>query len=82
MTYLCPGTGSLCFRSLVKEHPLEVMKYAARHDYPAIVEEIAPFMLDRSLVEMCDVLSQKYFVAWVRIPSVSCKYPPFLMRRE
>lgn len=68
--YLRPGT-SLCFRSLAKERPIEVMQYAAKHGYSAIVEETAPLMLDRSLVEIFAVLSPRYFIAWVRIPSKS-----------
>lgn len=71
MNEVLTPSGSLCFRQFVKEHPVEVMKYAARHDYPAIVEEFAPFMLDKSLIEMSVILSPRYFVAWVRIPSVS-----------
>lgn len=52
-------------RNTLPHHPYEVMVYAAKHGYPEMVREAAPFLLDRPLNDMIHKLPQHMALPWV-----------------
>ncbi|KAL1743218.1 hypothetical protein HDZ31DRAFT_65222 [Schizophyllum fasciatum] len=48
-----------------KEYPLQVMRYAAAHNYPDIVDAAAPYTLGTSLFTIRQMLPSHYVLPWV-----------------
>ncbi|KAJ7190807.1 hypothetical protein GGX14DRAFT_381746 [Mycena pura] len=55
-------------RDMVHEHPVEVAIYAAKHDYPFLISEVAPMMISMPPVDVMRILPQSLVLPWV------CKY--------
>ncbi|KAJ7254243.1 hypothetical protein C8J57DRAFT_1076363, partial [Mycena rebaudengoi] len=53
-------------RDMVHEHPVEVAVYAAKHDYPYLVSEVAPMMISMSPVDVIQMLPPHLILPWVR----------------
>ncbi|KAJ7861445.1 hypothetical protein B0H14DRAFT_3863445 [Mycena olivaceomarginata] len=43
-------------RDMVDEHPVEVAVYAAKHDYPYLVSQVAPMMISMDPVKVVEML--------------------------
>ncbi|KAJ6485189.1 hypothetical protein DFH09DRAFT_1458271 [Mycena vulgaris] len=54
-------------RDMVPEHPVEVAVYAAQHDYPNLVSEVAPMMVSMDSVEVVEMLPPYLVLPWVRL---------------
>ncbi|KAJ7720662.1 hypothetical protein DFH07DRAFT_972508 [Mycena maculata] len=46
----------LRMKEFLPNHAAEILTYAARHDYPMVVAEVAPLLIDMSLVEVVKIL--------------------------
>ncbi|KAJ7828986.1 hypothetical protein B0H13DRAFT_2372836 [Mycena leptocephala] len=57
-------SASIFSRSFLPNHAPEIISYANKHDYPAIVEEAAPFLFDASLVEVVKILPPDLIMPW------------------
>ncbi|KAJ7258453.1 hypothetical protein B0H12DRAFT_1014887 [Mycena haematopus] len=57
-------------RDMVHEHPVEVALYAAKHDYPFLISEVAPMMISMPPVDVIRMLPQALVLPWVR--SILC----------
>ncbi|KAJ7921735.1 hypothetical protein B0H13DRAFT_2318054 [Mycena leptocephala] len=53
-------------RDMVHEHPVAVAVYAAKHDYPYLLSEVAPMMISMSPVDVIEMLPQYLILPWVR----------------
>ncbi|KAJ7095647.1 hypothetical protein C8R44DRAFT_684383, partial [Mycena epipterygia] len=53
-------------RDMVHEHPVEVAVYAAKHDYPYLVSEVAPMMLSMPPVDVITILPSYLVLPWIR----------------
>ncbi|KAF8164396.1 hypothetical protein K438DRAFT_1775548 [Mycena galopus ATCC 62051] len=53
-------------RDMVHEHPVEVAVYAAKHDYPYLVSQVAPMMLSMSPVDVIGMLPGYLILPWIR----------------
>ncbi|KAJ7195862.1 hypothetical protein C8J57DRAFT_1207536 [Mycena rebaudengoi] len=53
-------------RDMVKDHPAPVFVYAAKHDYPYLVSEVAPAMISMSPIEVVKILPPYLMLPWVR----------------
>ncbi|KAJ6456790.1 hypothetical protein C8R47DRAFT_1165042 [Mycena vitilis] len=53
-------------RDMVNEHPVEVAVYAAKHDYPYLVSQVAPMMISMDPVTVVEMLPPNLVVPWVR----------------
>lgn len=56
-------------RNFLSEHPYEIMVWAARHDYPDLVREAAPLLLEQPLSVMVTKLPPSIAIPWVRASS-------------
>jgi hypothetical protein len=56
-------------RNFLSGHPYEIMVWAARHDYPEMVREAAPLLLEKPLSEMVTKLPPNIAIPWVRASS-------------
>jgi hypothetical protein len=56
---------------MVHEHPVAVAVYAAKHDYPYLLSEVAPMMISMSPVDVIEMLPQYLILPWVRSPELS-----------
>ncbi|KAJ7692754.1 hypothetical protein B0H17DRAFT_863712, partial [Mycena rosella] len=52
-------------RDMVHEHPVEVAIYAAKHDYPYLLSEVAPMMVSMPPVDVFEMLPQYLILPWV-----------------
>jgi hypothetical protein len=52
---------------MVHEHPVEVAVYAAKHDYPYLVSEVAPMMISMDPIKVVEMLPPYLVVPWVRL---------------
>lgn len=46
-------------------HPISVFAYAAKHDYPDLMSEAAPLLLDHSLTEIVSRIPVEFILPWV-----------------
>ncbi|KAJ7185023.1 hypothetical protein C8R46DRAFT_1026844 [Mycena filopes] len=53
-------------RDMVKEHPVEVAVYAAKHDYPYLVSQVAPMMISMDIVKVVGMLPPYLVLPWMR----------------
>ncbi|KAJ6552304.1 hypothetical protein DFH09DRAFT_1167609 [Mycena vulgaris] len=53
-------------RDMVHEHPVEVAAYAAKHDYPYLVSQVAPMMISMPPVDVIDLLPGYLVLPWIR----------------
>ncbi|RDB20283.1 hypothetical protein Hypma_012717 [Hypsizygus marmoreus] len=53
------------FRNILLHHGMEIIEYAAKHDYPDLIGIMAPQMLEKPLAEMLAILPPHLFGAWV-----------------
>ncbi|KAJ7871744.1 hypothetical protein B0H13DRAFT_1895636 [Mycena leptocephala] len=53
-------------RDMVHEHPVEVAVYAAKHDYPYLVSQVAPMMLSMPPVDVVGLLPGYLVLPWIR----------------
>ncbi|KAJ7028538.1 hypothetical protein C8F04DRAFT_1265865 [Mycena alexandri] len=53
-------------RDMVHEHPVEVAVYAAKHDYPYLVSQVAPMMLSMPPVDVIGMLPGYLVLPWIR----------------
>jgi hypothetical protein len=53
-------------RDMVHEHPVEVAIYAAKHDYPFLISEVAPMMISIPPIDVIQILPQSLVLPWVR----------------
>ncbi|KAJ7610728.1 hypothetical protein DFH06DRAFT_1233247 [Mycena polygramma] len=53
-------------RDMVNEHPVEVAVYAAKHDYPYLVSQVAPMMISMNPVTVVEMLPPYLVVPWIR----------------
>jgi hypothetical protein len=51
---------------MVHEHPVEVAVYAAKHDYPYLVSQVAPMILSMPPVDVIGLLPGYLILPWVR----------------
>lgn len=49
----------------MKQHPLEVLEYATRHNYSALADEAAPLSIGMSVSKIMKALSYEAFSLWV-----------------
>jgi len=54
------------YRATLRDHPIEILAYASKHEYLDIMGEVAPLIVDRPLAEIFGVLPPPRFAAWVR----------------
>jgi hypothetical protein len=54
------------YRDMVHEHPVEVAVYAAKHDYPYLLSEVAPMMISMDAVKVVEMLPSQFILPWVR----------------
>ncbi|KAJ6529840.1 hypothetical protein B0H19DRAFT_967989, partial [Mycena capillaripes] len=52
-------------RDMVHEHPVEVAVYAAKHDYPYLVSEVAPMMISMDPITVVEMLPLYLVLPWV-----------------
>jgi hypothetical protein len=50
---------------MVHEHPVEVAVYAAKHDYPYLVSEVAPMMISMDPIKVVEML----YISYIRVSS-------------
>ncbi|KAJ7312451.1 hypothetical protein DFH08DRAFT_897024 [Mycena albidolilacea] len=53
-------------RDMVNEHPVEVAVYAAKHDYPYLVSQVAPMMISMDPVKVVESLPPYLVIPWIR----------------
>ncbi|KAJ7759376.1 hypothetical protein DFH07DRAFT_957985 [Mycena maculata] len=53
-------------RDMVNDHPVAVAVYAAKHDYPYLVSEVAPMMLSMPPVDVISMLPPYLVLPWTR----------------
>ncbi|KAJ7018398.1 hypothetical protein C8F04DRAFT_1052819 [Mycena alexandri] len=53
-------------RDMVHEHPVEVAIYAAKHDYPFLISEVAPMMISIPPIDVIQILPQSLVLPWTR----------------
>ncbi|KAJ6626461.1 hypothetical protein B0H10DRAFT_1998445 [Mycena sp. CBHHK59/15] len=53
-------------RDMIPKHPTAVMVYAAKHDYPYLVSEVAPDMISVSPVEVIKLLPPYLVLPWIQ----------------
>ncbi|KAJ6567994.1 hypothetical protein DFH09DRAFT_1155594 [Mycena vulgaris] len=53
-------------RDMVQDHPVAVAAYAAKHDYPYLVSEVAPMMISMLLVDVIEMLPPYLVLPWAR----------------
>ncbi|KAJ7037236.1 hypothetical protein C8F04DRAFT_1093025 [Mycena alexandri] len=53
-------------RDMVNEHPVEVAVYAAKHDYPYLVSQVAPMMIAMDLVQVVGMLPGYLVLSWTK----------------
>jgi hypothetical protein len=63
---------------MIHEHPVEVAVYAATHDYPFLVSQVAPMMLSMPPVDVIGLLPGYLVLPWVRSLILLC-IPPKLV---
>ncbi|KAF7364335.1 hypothetical protein MSAN_01093800 [Mycena sanguinolenta] len=51
---------------MVHEHPIEVAVYAAKHDYPDLVSQMAPIMISMNFVKVVEMLPPYMVLPWIR----------------
>ncbi|KAJ6538085.1 hypothetical protein B0H19DRAFT_961760 [Mycena capillaripes] len=52
-------------KEMVHEHPVEVAVYAAKHDYPYLLSEVAPMMISMDPVQVVEMLPSHLVLPWV-----------------
>ncbi|KAJ7907671.1 hypothetical protein B0H13DRAFT_2018273 [Mycena leptocephala] len=55
----------LRMKAFLPAHAPEILTYAARHDYPIVVAEVAPILIDMSLVAIVTLLPPHILLPWV-----------------
>ncbi|KAJ7095650.1 hypothetical protein C8R44DRAFT_813571 [Mycena epipterygia] len=71
-------------RDMVHKHPVEVAVYAAKHDYPHLVSEVAPMMISMPPVNVITILPPYLVLPWIRyvqewtrvLQTVALQLPP------
>ncbi|KAJ7663144.1 hypothetical protein DFH06DRAFT_1189451 [Mycena polygramma] len=53
-------------RDMVNDHPVEVAVYAAKHDYPFLLSEVAPMMISMDPVTVVEMLPPHLILPWIR----------------
>jgi hypothetical protein len=53
-------------REAMEAHPVEVMNYAARHDYTDLLDDAAPLSLDIPLPKIAELMDIELLPDWVR----------------
>ncbi|TFK64128.1 hypothetical protein BDN72DRAFT_963431 [Pluteus cervinus] len=54
-------------RMNLTKHPLQVCRYAGKYQYPDLIDDVSPLMLDVPILQIFDFnMSEKYFRAWLR----------------
>ncbi|KAJ7184746.1 hypothetical protein C8R46DRAFT_1065048 [Mycena filopes] len=56
----------LRMKAFLPDHAPEVLTYAARHDYPTVVAEVAPLLIDMSLVDVVTLLPPHILLPWIK----------------
>ncbi|KAJ7613869.1 hypothetical protein DFH06DRAFT_1241937 [Mycena polygramma] len=56
----------LRMKEFLPEHAPEVLSYAARHDYPIVVAEVAPLLIDMPLVDIVTILPPHILLPWIK----------------
>ncbi|KAF7354029.1 hypothetical protein MVEN_01089700 [Mycena venus] len=56
----------LRMKEFLPAHAPEILSYAAKHDYPIVVAEVAPILIDMSLVDIVKLLPPHILLPWVR----------------
>nr|GAT50060.1 predicted protein [Mycena chlorophos] len=67
--YLAYSAMEVCriqMRAQAQAHPMDVLMYASKHNYPDIRDAVAPFTLGLSLTKMRKDLAPNLFIAWVQ----------------
>lgn len=52
-------------KSQAKAHPVEVMQYAAKHDFRDILDAVAPYTVGTAVATMQEILPDHYLIPWV-----------------
>ncbi|KAJ7633274.1 hypothetical protein FB45DRAFT_832729 [Roridomyces roridus] len=60
-------------RDMVHDHPVAVAAYAAKHDYPFLVSEVAPMMISMPALQVIEMLPPYLILPWVRCPKSRAK---------
>jgi len=53
-------------RHFIPEHPLEILVHAIKHDYPKLIDEVAPLLILHPQVPMMEKLPLDLLLPWVR----------------
>ncbi|KAJ7501090.1 hypothetical protein B0H11DRAFT_1993574 [Mycena galericulata] len=53
-------------RDMVHDHPVAVAVYAAKHDYPYLVSEVAPMMISMPTVDVIEMLPPYLILPWIK----------------
>ncbi|KAJ7290393.1 hypothetical protein C8J57DRAFT_1611234 [Mycena rebaudengoi] len=56
----------LRMKEFLPAHAAEILSYAARHDYPFLVAEVAPLLIDMSLVDVVTILLPHILLPWIK----------------
>ncbi|KAJ7907681.1 hypothetical protein B0H13DRAFT_1715765 [Mycena leptocephala] len=66
----------LRMKAFLPSHAPEILTYAARHDYPTVVAEVAPILIDMPLVNIATLLPPHILLPWV------CTTPKLLTNNQ
>lgn len=55
-------------RQFIKEHPLEILAHAAKHDYPKLIRDVAPALVRHPVMFVAEQLPSRYVIPWVSPP--------------
>ncbi|KAJ7431475.1 hypothetical protein B0H11DRAFT_2130378 [Mycena galericulata] len=56
----------LRMKEFLPANAAEILTYAAKHDYPTVVAEVAPILIDLSLVDIVQILPPHILLPWVK----------------
>ncbi|KAJ7500595.1 hypothetical protein B0H11DRAFT_1995813 [Mycena galericulata] len=56
----------LRMKEFLPAHAAEILTYAAKHDYPTVVAEVAPILIDMSLVDIVQILPPHILLPWIK----------------
>ncbi|KAJ7440249.1 hypothetical protein FB451DRAFT_1377648 [Mycena latifolia] len=54
-------------RDMIQDHPVAVVVYAAKHDYPYLLSEVAPMMISMAPLEVIEMLPPYLILPWTRV---------------
>jgi hypothetical protein len=55
----------MIIRQFVADYGVDVLAYAVKHDYPSLVDQIAPTLVTKPLSSVLEKLPRDYTTPWV-----------------